>query len=99
MALPILQNNDISDPIQRNVLKSSKNPHSELAVGVAVVYNPAAVVDSRNPKAASNQSLQEDSQVRETQSKTENQNSNQILFPLAVGAIFVISLLAGALIG
>lgn len=99
MASPVLHDNVISDPIQRNVSKSPKNPHSDLANGVTVVYTPATVVDGTNPELGSSQSLQEDSQVRETQSKTENQNSNQILFPLAVGAIFVISLLAGALIG
>jgi len=35
----------------------------------------------------------------EIQPKTGNSNSHQILFPLAVGALFVVTLVFGALIG
>ncbi len=37
--------------------------------------------------------------MQDPQSKTGDTNSHQILFPLAVGALFVIALVFGALIG
>lgn len=37
--------------------------------------------------------------MRDLQSKTGGTESHQILFPLAVGALFVIALVFGALVG
>jgi len=37
--------------------------------------------------------------MRDVQSKTSGSNSHQILFPLAVGALFVVALFFGVLVG
>ena len=37
--------------------------------------------------------------MRDIQSKTSGNESHQILFPLAVGALFVITLVFGVLVG
>ena len=37
--------------------------------------------------------------MQDLQPKTDDTNSHQILFPLAVGALFVITLVFGVLIG
>ncbi len=41
----------------------------------------------------------ESSTVRETQQRSDESTSHQILFPMAVGAIFLVMLLVGALFG
>jgi len=90
---------DGSEELEMRCLTSPRKAPKGVASDVSVVYNPAAVVDGPPLMPQTQTASQEGAQVRETQTNVTGQTNHQVLFPLAVGAIFVLSLVVGALVG